>query len=295
MSATGLLTPTYWRDLESCELLCESVDRYVNSFTRHYLIVADQELPLFRKFNSARRVALPASQFLPPWLKSLPGFIQRNRRRYWWSFRSKPVSGWLIQQLLKIGAAATLPEQRYCILDSDVVLFRPFDLAALAAPNRTPLFSISHAIAADAPLHARWVSAGHRLLGLGGPTFPADDHIGHVIVWDQQAVRAMIARIEQIGGREWAEALCCERDVSEYLLYGYFVKGNPDHLAQHDITSKQLCVSYWDAAKLDARAIADLLDAADGHVAFSAASFSQTPIDVIRAALGKCPAMQKVG
>jgi hypothetical protein len=225
----------------------------------------------------------------------LPRFIQRNRRRYWWSLRSKPVSGWLIQQLLKISAAATLPQQRYCILDSDVVFFRPFDLAALAPPNHVPLFNIPDAIAADAPLHARWVRASHRLLGLGAPAFPADDHIGHVIVWDRRTVQAMIARIEQTSSRAWTEALCCERDVSEYLLYGYFVRSNPDHMAEHAITSKQLCVSYWDAATLDEPAIADLLGSADGHVAFSAASFSQTPIDVIRASLGKCPPMRKVG
>jgi hypothetical protein len=35
-----LVTPTYWRDLELCELLCESIDRYVTSFEKHFLIVA---------------------------------------------------------------------------------------------------------------------------------------------------------------------------------------------------------------------------------------------------------------
>ena len=41
MTSIGLVTPTYWRDLELCAILCESVDRYVTSFSTHYLIFAD--------------------------------------------------------------------------------------------------------------------------------------------------------------------------------------------------------------------------------------------------------------
>jgi hypothetical protein len=65
MNSVGLVTPTYGRDLERCALLCESVDRYVTSFTKHYLIVADEELPLFARFNGTRREVMPHSQLLP--------------------------------------------------------------------------------------------------------------------------------------------------------------------------------------------------------------------------------------
>ncbi len=64
----GLVTPTYRPDLERCALLCESVDRHVTSFARHYLIVADDDVRLFAKFNSERRLVLPVSEFLPRWL-----------------------------------------------------------------------------------------------------------------------------------------------------------------------------------------------------------------------------------
>jgi hypothetical protein len=39
MNPVALLTPTYGRDLELCTLLCESVDRHVTSFSKHYLLV----------------------------------------------------------------------------------------------------------------------------------------------------------------------------------------------------------------------------------------------------------------
>jgi hypothetical protein len=125
-SSVALLTPTYGRDLELCTLLCESVDRHVGSFSKHYLLVPDCDLPLFAHFESERRSVIAASAFLPKWLRPLPRMIQRKRRQYWWSFRTKPVSGWHVQQFLKIAATMALPHQRFCILDSDVVFFRDF-------------------------------------------------------------------------------------------------------------------------------------------------------------------------
>jgi Family of unknown function (DUF6492) len=286
MSSIGLVTPTYWRDLERCALLCESVDRYVTGFAKHYLIVADEEVPLFAGFNSERRVVLPTSSFLPPWLKPLPRFIQRRNRRYWWSRRAKPVSGWHVQQFIKIGAASVLPEARYCMLDSDVVFFRPLDLSPVARSDRMPLFHMARAVAADMPMHGPWVRSAHRLLGLEPPSFPATDFIGHIIFWDQRAVRAMTARIEKATGLEWVDALCRARDISEYMLYGYFVRNDPGFSAKHLLTARQSCLSYWDADALDRPALERMLrSAGESYVALSAASFSRTPVDLIRSAL----------
>jgi hypothetical protein len=284
----ALVTPTYWRDLELCALLCESVDRYLTSFTRHYLIVADADIPMFAKFSGPRRVVLPASHLLPSWLKPLPRVIRRKGRHYWYSLRSKPVSGWHVQQFLKIAAVSRLPEQRYCILDSDVVFFRPFDLSGVAQPSVIPLFHRPNAVEAQAPLHAPWVRSSHRLLGLDAPAFPADDFIDHIIFWDQRSVQALVRRIESVTGREWVEALCRERDVSEYMLYGYFVQTEPDLMRAHELAVTNRCVSYWGADALDEAEVEGMLSAADqGYVAFSAASFSGTPVQLVRSVLDR--------
>jgi hypothetical protein len=293
MTAVGLVTPTYGRDLERCALLCESVDRYVTSFTKHYLIVVDDELPLFAAFNSARRQVLPLSQLLPSWLKPLPRFVRRKHRRYWWSLRAMPVSGWHVQQFVKILAASAFPEPRTCMLDSDVVFFRPFDASAFAQPAPAPLFIRPREIIADAPLHAPWVRSSHRLLGLAEPAFPADDFIGHIICWDRRSVRAMIERIEQVAGLDWIEALCRARDISEYMLYGYFVRDTA-LMRDHRRTQKNLCLSYWDAAALDQSSVERMLRSATAdYVAFSAASFSETPVQDVRAVLGRVADLQQ--
>ena len=76
MSAVALLTPTYGRDLELCALLCESVDRHVTSFSKHYLLVPDCDVPLFARFESERRpivkTLVDAARESAEWYERLP-------------------------------------------------------------------------------------------------------------------------------------------------------------------------------------------------------------------------------
>lgn len=295
MNQVALLTPTYGRDLELCTLLCESVDRHVGSFAKHYLLVPDGDLPLFAHFESERRSVLPASQFLPRWLRPLPRFVQRKRRQYWWSFRTKPVSGWHVQQFLKIAAAVALPHERFCVLDSDIVFFRDFDLSRFEAPNPVPLLTMPGAVTSSFVNHAHWVETSHQLLGLQPPPLPAPDFIGHIILWDQQTVRAMVSRIEAVTGIDWIEALCRTHGFSEYMLYGYFVQNEARLSAQHTLTSRTPCLSYWDAPELSPSELNELLRRADqGDVAFSVASFSGTPVATIRAAVAEAARLASI-
>ncbi len=61
INAVALVTPSYRGDVERLELLCESVDRFVTGYDRHYVIVNDDDLALFAPFDSNRRVVLPSS------------------------------------------------------------------------------------------------------------------------------------------------------------------------------------------------------------------------------------------
>ena len=140
MSSISLVTPVSQRDVELCALQCESVDRYLSCYVKHHLIVPDDEVALFDRFNAARRVVVPASQLLPAWLRPIPRMLQHRGQRYWWSLRTRPVSNSHLQRILKIAAADAFPESRHCILDSDVVFFRRFDLSMLMRPRHAPLF-----------------------------------------------------------------------------------------------------------------------------------------------------------
>jgi len=286
MNPVALLTPTYRHDLELCRLLCESVDRHVTSFSTHYLLVPDADASLFAPLASARRVVLPSSWFLPVWLRPMPRLMRRKRRQFWWSLRAWPVSGWHIQQILKIAACIELPSERYCILDSDIVFFRDIDLSRFEAPNPVPLLTRSNEVTANTPRHARWVETSHRLLGLPAPSLPADDFIGHIMFWDQEAVRALAARIEATAGVSWAQALCRVREFSEYMLYGTFVRHEESFSRAHVAVSGTPCVGHRDEAVLDERGLRELLSgASQDEVAFALACCPDIPVAAIRAAL----------
>ena len=292
MNPVALLTPTYGRDLEICTLLCESVDRHVTSFSRHYLLVPDCDLPLFAPLASERRIIIPASCFLPDWLRPLPRMIQRKRRQFWWSLRAKPVNGWHVQQILKIAATIALPYERFCILDSDIVFFRDFDLSRFQYPNTITLLKMADAVTADQPRHSRWLETSHQLIGLPTPPFPAPDFIGHIIFWDKQTTRALTERIEAVSGMSWIEALCRTREFSEYLLYGFFVENDESAALRHSDVPKTPCVSYWDDPTLSKDELTRLLLRANrDDVAFSIASFSGTPVATIREVVAESDAI----
>jgi hypothetical protein len=288
LTKVALITPSHRGDLERFALLSDSIDCYLGSYGRHYVIVNDEDLPLFKQFASDNRVVLSCSQFLPNWLRLAPSFLVRRGRRIWWSLRFKPVHGWHIQQIIKISAVLQLPEERFGLIDSDVVFVRAFDVNAYGAQDLTPLYYDPAAISADAPLHAVWTRSCDHLLGQPEPTkFPADDYIGNVIFWDKSAVRDMTATIEQASSRNWVHALCSTRDFSEYLLYGHFVQNSPRHKSTHKITTESLATSYWGDARLDNAEVTALVEmTSEAKVALCIQSFSRTPVETIREVVG---------
>lgn len=74
MRRVALLTPTHRADIERFDLLCESIDRRVSGYDRHYVIVNDEDMSLFGRYGTERRVVQPASKFLPAWLWAMPRF-----------------------------------------------------------------------------------------------------------------------------------------------------------------------------------------------------------------------------
>src|SRR5262249_46865170 len=283
MSSISLITPAFRRDVELCALQCESVDRYLSCYVKHHLIVPDDEIALFDRFNAARRVVVPASQLLPAWLRPMPRLLQHKGQRYWWSLRTRPVSDTHLHRILKIAAADAFPESRHCILDPDVVFFRRFDLSVLLRPRPAPLFEqLDDTDSRDLAQRAR---TSRQLLGLTIPSWPTTDFSARIAVWDRRATRGMIERIETVAGVEWIEALCHARNVCEYMLYGRFVQDSPRHRSEHAATSHARCLRF-DLPAPDRATIEAILRMADGSdVACSAAGLTATSIDNLNAVL----------
>jgi hypothetical protein len=286
MHSVALLTPSHSKDLERFDLLCESIDACLSGYARHYVVVNDDDVHLFEKYRSHRRDIIPASRYLPKWLWAVPPGLLPSRRRIWVSLLSYPVHGWHIQQILKIAGVLAVPEQRVCILDSDNLFFRKFDIGRYAGAEKTPLYVDRNAIRADAPLHATWLRNCDYMLGLPETSFPADDFVGNALVWDKTAVRAMTEAIKSATKVSWALALCRTRPFSEYLLYGRFVSSSPSHLAQHQMVERSLALAHWDENRLDRSSIEAMMHAAaPEQVALCIQSYSSTSIGDIRGVL----------
>ena len=99
----------------------------------------------------------------------------------------------------RVGVVKILAYERYSLVDSDIVFFRPINLPDFRRP--VPLRYVPDAICADAPLHVRCVESPHRLLGFGEQRFPADNFIGHLIFWNKSAVGALMIRIGRVTGQ----------------------------------------------------------------------------------------------
>ena len=287
MRKVALLTPTYIKDLERFELLCESIDSMVTGFDRHYVLVnPDSDAHLFQRFASPRRVIVPCSKLLPKYLWPAPKWLTRNGRRIWLSPFTLPVHGWHIQQILKIACALAAPEDRVCIVDSDNLFFRPFDLGAYAGDDKCPLYLDRGHVRADMPNHSVWTRNAYKLLGLPEPAFPADDYIGQDIIWDKRAVKALTERIFATTGLPWQLSLCRTRQFSEYLLYGAFVAHSPEFAAQHETVETSLAYAHWEETELDEQWISTMMaDAHPAQVALCIQSYSGTEVDRIRAAI----------
>jgi Family of unknown function (DUF6492) len=278
MSSLSLVTPMSWRDVDLCALQCDSIDRHLSCYVKHHVIVPDDELALFDRFNGLRRVVVPASELLPTWLRPMPRVLQHKGQRYWWSLRTSPASGSHVQRMLKIAAASAFAEDRHCILDPDIVFFRRFDLSLLLRPRPAPLIETP---LAGTTTQAPRMRTSRRLLGLKTESLPAIDFSGRIVVWDRRTARAMIQRIEAVTGVEWVEALCRARNICEHELYGSFVHDSAHHHLEHVSTSQTRTLSFPAPAPDRATIEATLRTAPEDDVACSTAGLAASSIDIL--------------
>jgi hypothetical protein len=284
MPTVALVTPSHRRDLARCELLCETVDRHVTGFERHYLIVNDGDVRAFRHLAGPTRTVIPTRRVLPWWLQVVPLLTWRGRKVFV-SARSRPLRGWHVQQLVKLSAASTLAHDAVVILDSDISFVRPFDAAAVAE-TPTPLHHDPAAVTVDTVDHAAWLATAYRLLGVAAPPLPDDDYIDSIVTWRTDTVRDLLARIEATTGQDWMVALARSRDYAEFMLYGLHVATDDTAGALHRFTTESFSRSYWGGEALDADAVRALLAAVEPpEVAIHVQGWGDTPLELIRSAL----------
>lgn len=251
-SAT-ILTLSYAGDFDCCRLLCESVDRFASDDFVHKLYVPTRDLALFAPFANARRkVASQDRDLLPRWMWKAPmpaprwrELLRLPRRNVYLSLFSPPVRGWIAQQVMKIAAAAAAETEVILHVDSDTLFIRPLSLDRLVrADGKVRLYQTPDQV--DQPGHRLWHETASRLLGLPPDPFHNGDYIDQLVVWRRSTARRLIARLEQVGGRDWRKILANRQHFSEYILYGVFADNDLGlDEAGHWPDPHSLCHSLW--------------------------------------------------
>ncbi len=279
----SIITPSFERDFESCRLLCDTLDTYVTGFDVHYIVVSAEDRALFAPLAGPRRRIVDAAELLPVSLLPVP--IKWKGRRYSWApGMTLPVFGWHLQQIRKFAMTTAQPNPRVVFIDSDNFFVRPFELSGFAGGTTVPLHVDPNVVAAGGP-HAVWIAHARKLLGLSEPTFPTDNFVGQMIVWDTEIVREIVRRIEANSGTSWWKALLRVRDFSEYMIYGAAVTADPALRTRHHIVEEPPCLTYWEGPALDEAALRTLMSRLARHQsALAIQSFTGTPVALLRAA-----------
>jgi Family of unknown function (DUF6492) len=263
----AIVTPTYRPDLARCELLAESLDRCAPQVP-HYLIVDRRDRSAFSHLEGGRRRLIESEALVGNWMWRMPG-----PRGFWLSLKAPPVRGWIIQQILKIATIEVIPEQILVFCDSDTAFFRHFDRDDLLIDGKIGLLDVAF-VSDDV---RRWTATARRLLGLSQHSGFHRNHVGNMICWNREIVKAMRQRIENSTGMEWQVALARTPSFSEYMIYGIFVREVVGYSAAgHAPSTVPLVKPSWgealttdsaiDAffAHFDARTVAVMIHSKDG-------------------------------
>lgn len=246
----ALVTPSFSKDFERCALLVESVERWLPPHVRHYLVIDRRDVPLFTPLASGRTKILVVEDIVPKWIVRVPGI-----RRFWLSFRTRPVKNWILQQMVKLSIPEVVDEDILLYTDSDVFFIAPYDPRDFERDGLVPLF-IELGQRGKIPRNDEWHSLAARLLGV-----PAEDsydtgYVGNIVCWRRANAVAMLRRVEAVAGRRWSRVIAPLSGFSEYILYGVYTttildESNSGHWHDGVIRTH----NYWRTVPLDVPAL----------------------------------------
>src|SRR5947209_15787016 len=162
MTELAVLTPSFRGDAEIFADLHRSVLEFTPADTVHHVFVPLRDKHLFTGFEGSRCRILTSRELLPRrYLRMGRGDSYVNLRRPW-----PPVRRWVMQQAIKIAAAAQIEADVVIVADSDVVLVRPVAADRFRAGGQRCLFRADDGVTADMTRHVIWHRVARELFGL---------------------------------------------------------------------------------------------------------------------------------
>src|SRR5690606_7675218 len=266
-----VLTKSYRSDFEHCELLCESMVRFVQAGITHTLVVPRSDTSLFSRLLTDRRRIIAEDELLPSWFWRVPLPSPEWRRRLHLPRRdiyltpfSPPVRGWIAQQIMKIAAAAASSADIVVHIDSDNVFIRPLKVENIVPGGKVRIYREPQP--AGLATRVRWQRVAGKLLGLPEKEFYGGEYISPLVVWKTSIVRGMIERIEAVGKQNWIKILARTPHFAEYVLYGVYA----DQILGFEKAGLQpedfsLCHSRWSDTFADDADMTAFVEAVEPH------------------------------
>lgn len=245
MKSTAIVTASFAPDLERCRLLCETMDRHVTGFSKHYILVESADVGLFKQLEGPNRIIVDEMDLFPKWIRAYPDPLHLFRRRIWLSLRTLPLRGWHAQQLRRIAIAEHINEDALFYCDSDVAFMRRFDCSSLWRDDELRLFRRDKELLGPVPGDQKlWADNAADLLGIADGQISAHGYVGTLVAWKRELVLSMCRRIEQVQGRHWLEAIGRNRRFSECTIYGHYAD-DVVGLKGHFVDNTDYCKVFW--------------------------------------------------
>jgi hypothetical protein len=232
----AFVTPSYPPDLERCELLVESLDRFGPAFN-HYVIVDRADMAAFAHLASTRTILIEAEIIIDPRFIRIPW-----KGSSWYHWRALPMRGWISQQVYKLAAVNVVPEDILVMTDSDTTFVRPFTVDNFLIDGKVGLLDVDYC----AGMVPSWTNVATKMLGLGAVP-KLRGHVGNLIAWHREHILGLHAHIERATGLPWQIAIARQRTFSEYVLYGIYVRQVIGYAEScHAASTRALVKQPWD-------------------------------------------------
>ena len=141
--------------------------------------------------------------------------------KWWYSFKTFPVRGWVKQQLIKLAIGEHLNEDYFLIVDSDIFFIKPFQLEDYVLAGKYPFYREDNEELSQ--MFKQWNKVAGHLLDYQAWESVRTCYVGPCIFWSKKYLQLLLQHIENICQRSWQEAVCRHLHISEYTIYGIFV------------------------------------------------------------------------
>ncbi len=220
----AIITQSYRNDIEECQLLCESIDRFFPKEVEHYIIVNDEDYNLFaeRKIFRSRHLH-KKSEIMPKTYFQLPFKVMGHKFQI--SPLSLPVREWIVQQICKLGIFDIIDPKFDAVMnvDSESVFLKPFDIEKVLNPKgEWMLYQQDYYFE---PNHDEYCNVAQKLLKLDNATAQLASgyrYMSNPVIFTRENLQQLTALIDRNAFINWKYRLGNIYRFSENYLYAIF-------------------------------------------------------------------------